>query len=82
MTFFGIDRYDPLHQQFTAYTKTQGDYPFNPGNFDQQRTLNREHIHIDLGVMPQDIASMKDQINQMEKALSNFAEILRDALQS
>ena len=38
--------------------------------------------HVDLGSMPQDVTIMKSKIEDLDKTLLIFSEILKDALQS
>ena len=45
-------------------------------------SMNIPVTHVDLGSMPQDVISIKSQMEQMEKALSLFSEVLKDALQT
>ena len=45
-------------------------------------SMNIPVTHVDLGSMPQDVTTIKSSIEELDKTLLIFSEILKDALQS
>lgn len=90
MWFFGIDRSNPRFQDAQDSITSNGGL-INPdiyiGSIDPHSGrpsshFQPTHVQVNLGTIPQDIIDTKNQLKEMEKALSMFAEILKNALQS
>mgnify|MGYP000639300785 CR=1 FL=1 len=83
MIFFGIDRDDPRQKPAIEHMR-QGRtidpdiYLGDPRHMHSGQT----YAYVDLGTIPQDIIDTKDQLKEMEKALSVFVEVLKSAIQS
>ena len=80
--FLGIDRRDPnlgrimdnMHKGYSL-----ADIYLDPRS---GKTIDREFIHVDLGSMPEDVTLLKAKMDELERTLSLFADILKHAVQS
>ena len=73
----GIERKDPRFTDAMNYM-TSGGVPRRHPDMHTDQT----HVHVNLGTIPQDILDTKNQLKEMEKALSMFAEVLKSAIQT
>ena len=80
--FLGVDRRDPNLGR--AMDRINGGHSFANVYLDPRsgKTIDREFIHVDLGSMPEDIILLKAKMDELEKTLSLFADILKHAVQS
>ena len=80
--FLGIDRRNPnLGRMIDSMNRGHGlaDTYLGPSG---GKTIDREFIHVDLGSMPEDVTLLKAKMDELEKTLSLFADILKHAVQS
>ncbi len=80
--FLGVDRRDPnLGHMIDRINRGYGlaDIYLDPHS---GKTIDREFIHVDLGSMPEDVTLLKAKMDELEKTLSLFADILKHAVQS
>jgi len=85
MGFFGIDignrEFRRLEQEAM---RLAGLMPLDLFIYPEQHMrpgLTHTNVHVDLGTIPQDILDTKNQLKEMEKALSMFAEVLKSVIQ-
>ena len=80
--FLGIDRRDPnLGRTIDSINRGHGLADTYLGSSDG-KTIDREFIHVDLGSMPEDVTLLKAKMDELERTLSLFADILKHALQT
>lgn len=79
--FVGIDQRDPNLSHILSALNGR-DPISNPSSYNNDRIQCTNAVHIDLGTIPQDILDTKNQLKEMEKALSLFAEVLKNVVQA
>ncbi len=78
MVFFGVERSHPdIHRIMDSCQRKKMN---EVGR--HLSSMNIPVTHVDLGSMPQDVTIMKSKIDDLDKTLLIFSEILKDALQS
>lgn len=92
MVFFGIEKSDPRCSKAMHSMHTYGRGYANPdifidpissiGSISQRHTSQVPVVHVDLGSMPQDVISMKTRMDELEKSLSLFVDILKNAIRT
>ena len=80
--FLGMDRRDP--KLGYMIDRINGGHSFADIYLDphSRKTIDREFIHVDLGSMPEDVTLLKAKMDELERTLSLFADILKHAVQS
>ncbi len=89
MVFFGVDRRDHRFQALIDSMHISGSQKIDPNILlspspypTQTQTREIPVVHVDLGSVPEDVTLLKAKMDELERTLSLFADILKHAVQS